>query len=316
MMRWDILVASLALPSCLLSILPLVTHIRSANFAAIVLILATMILNLQNFLNAVIWPKNNLENDWDGRILCDIEVKLSIGLSMSATGAIVSILRQTTIILDIDHVTLSPSSRQCMLKAAFEGTVCVLVPTIMMALHYVVQSERYWILPVVGCTAAFDNNWVTVILIFMPPILLCIPGSVYCLMVILRILKQRKEIASALAFPAAASASRARFTRLSNLALLLFLLYLPLAIYNFLQSCFPGKYHPFSWSFIHPPDWKDSIYKISGTPAITLDRWVQIGVGYVCFAFFGARNEVVEVCKAWAKKVRLGLREMISGGAS
>ncbi|KAK5064622.1 hypothetical protein LTR84_000456 [Exophiala bonariae] len=273
-----------------------------------------MILNVQNFINAVIWPSDNLDNYWDGRILCDVEAKLSIGLSMSVTGAIVSILRQTTIILNIDNVTLSPTSRQRMFKIAFEGTVCVLVPTIMMAVHYVVQSERYWILPVTGCTAAFDNNWVTAILMFTPPMLLCIPGSVYCIIVIWRIVKQKKEIASAIAFPGASSASRARFTRLSNLALVLFWLYLPLALYNFLQSCFPGRYHPFSWSFIHPPDWKDSIYKISGAPAITLDRWVQIGVGYMCFTFFGPGTETIEACKSWVKRVRLGLQEMIPSG--
>lgn len=305
-MRWDILVAALAFPSCLLSIFPLIAHVRSTNFAAIVLILATMILNLQNFVNALVWPKNNLENYWDGRILCDIQVKLFIGLSMSVTGAIVSILRQTAIILDTNSMTLSPSHRQRVLKATFEGTVCVLIPAIMMTAHYVVQSERYWILPVVGCTAAFDNNWVTVILMFVPPLLMCIPGSVFCILILVRMWKQRKEIASALASPVAASASRARFTRLSNLALILFLLYFPLAIYTFLQGCLIG-HHPFSWAFIHPPDWKNSIYKISGTPAITLDRWLQIGVGYMCFAFFGAGNETIEVCQSCLKWMRLGL---------
>lgn len=312
-MRWDILVAALAFPSCMLSIPPLIAHIRNANLAATVLILAIIILNLQNFVNALIWPNNDVENSWDGRIFCDIEVKLYIGLPMVSIGAITSILRQTAIILDTNSITLSPSPKQRIRTAIFEGTVCLLLPVIMMATHYVVQAERYWILPVVGCRAAYDNTWLTIILIFLPPTLVCISGSIYCVMIVLRMRKQRNEIASALALPVAATTSNSRFTRLSNLALTLFLLYFPLAIYSLLQSWL-GPRHPFSWDFIHPPNWKGSIYKISGAPSIPIGRWLQIGVGYLCFAFFSAGNETIEVWQSWVKWTRLGLRKLVSLG--
>jgi pheromone a factor receptor len=314
-MRWDILVAALAFPSFMLSIPPLIAHIRGTNFAATVLILTTMILNLQNFVNALIWPTNDVEDSWDGRIFCDIEVKLSIGLPMGTIGAITSILRQTTIILDTNSITLSPSPKQRIRKAIFEGTVCVILPAIMMATHYVVQTQRYWILPVVGCRAAFDTTWLTTILIFLPPTLVCIPGSIYCIMIVLRMWKQRNEIASALGLPVTATASHSRFTRLSNLALTLFLLYFPLGLYSLLLSWL-GPRHPFSWDFIHPPHWKDSIYKISGAPFIPIDRWLHVAVGYLCFAFFGVGNETIEVCQSWVKWTWLGLRKLASLGTT
>ena len=311
-MRWDILVAVLAFPSCMLSIPPLIAHIRSKNFAATVLILATMILNLENFVNALIWSTSDVENSWDGRIFCDIEVKLSIGLPMASIGAITSILRQTAIILDTNSITLTPNPKQRIQKAIFEGTVCVLLPAIMMATHYVVQPQRYWILPVVGCKASYDNNWLTIILIFLPTILVCIPGSIYCIMVVTSHPEARSEIASALTLPVAATTSRSRFTRLSNLALTLFLLYLPLGIYSLLLSWL-GPRHPFSWDSIHPPDWKDSIDRISGPPSIPIDRWLHVGVGYLCFAFFGIGTETIEVFQSWVKWTRLGLRKLSLG---
>lgn len=313
MMRWDILVAALAFASCMLSILPLVVHIRNTNFAAIVLILATMVLNLQSFVNALIWPANDIENSWDGRIFCDIEVKLYIGLNMAVVGAITSILRQTAIILDTTSITLSPSPKQQICKAIFEGTVCVAIPLILMPAHYVVQPERYWILPVVGCTLSVDRSWMMVVLMWVPPTLVSIAGSIYCGLVILRMWKQRKETASASALPAAATTSGSHFRRLSNLALTLFLFCFPLGIYSLLQFLLdPG--HPFSWDFIHGPDWKDKIYKISGTPSIPPDRWLQIWIGYLCFAFFGAGDEAVEVYRSWMRWMRQGIRKVVSRG--
>ena len=314
-MRWDILVAALALASCILSTLPLMVHIRKTNFAAIVLVLATMGLNLQTFINALIWPSSDLQSGWDGRIFCDIEVKLYIGLAMAILGAIASILRQTAIIMDPRSIMLSPSPKQQICKAIFEGTVCIAMPIIMMATHYIVQSDRYWILPVAGCTASFDQNWVMIVLMRVPPTIVSITGCIYCGLVILRMWKQRKESSSssALALPAAATTSRSHFTRLSILALTVFLVCFPLSIYGLFQISLT-KLHPFNWGFIHGPDWKKKIYKISGPPSIPPDRWLQIGVGFLYFVFFGTGGEAIEVYRSWIMWTQQGIQKVASLG--
>ncbi|KEF61171.1 uncharacterized protein A1O9_02736 [Exophiala aquamarina CBS 119918] len=274
-----------------------------------------MVLNLQTFVNALIWPAKDLEASWDGRILCDIEIKLWIGLSMAVVGAITSILRQTAIILDTTNITLSPSLKELRRKAIFEGTFCVAIPVIMMPAQYIVQPERYWILPVVGCTASFDSSWMTVFLMWMPPTVVSITGSIYCGLVILRMQKQRKENGSALALPGVATTSGSHFTRLSSLALTLFLFCFPLGIYGLvLASLKPG--HPFSWKFIHGPDWKGKIYKISGAPSIPIDRWLQIGIGFLCFAFFGVGTETIEAYRSRMRWMRQGMRTLVSRGTT
>ena len=296
----NILVPALALPSCLLCLLPMIAHAKSRSFAATVLAFATMVLNLQIFVNAIIWHESDPEKWWDGRILCDVEVKLFLGLAVAVMGSIISILRQMAAILQPDEMGAIQSSRQRRWHVAFELSFCILMPLLVMTAHYVVQPSRYRITTISGCTPSFDNSLIGILLIWTWPMFVCLLGAVYCGICISRLRRQRREMAAILSN--VPSTTRSRFTRLFSLSTVLLVLYVALVVCSVFGNLSNGL-HPFNWNFIYPHDWRNRIYKVP-LVLIPVDRWIEIGSGYMCFAFFGLGHEAMELYKSWIRSLR------------
>ncbi|OQV02049.1 hypothetical protein CLAIMM_07304 [Cladophialophora immunda] len=281
-MVWDT-TSTVVVPLALLAIFaafpPIVVQLRVKNFAASVLLIGITILNIQNFVNAVIWSSDDPDDWWDGKILCDIEVKLYIGVSLAVEGAVASIFRQISIILDSDRMTVTPCPRQRRITRAIELLLCILLPIFVMAGHYLVQRGRYWLRTVAGCVATYDNNWVAPLVTYGWPMVVCVTGSVYCLISVLRLWRHRRQVLALLSHTPGATPSR--FFRLFALAFALLVMYCPLAVFAFAQNV-RVPMHMYSWSYIHPSDWSERI-RLEPEPALgtasqafTFDRWAQI----------------------------------------
>ncbi|RVX71464.1 hypothetical protein B0A52_05036 [Exophiala mesophila] len=308
---WTILVPFLSLLACLLSIPQIFVHIQTRNFAASVFAISSVTANFQNFINALIWPRFDPWNSFNGKILCDIEVKAYIGLGLAMIGAVTSILRQMAIILEPNRRVMTASPLQRYIRVAFEAFFCVVLPLIMMATHYVVQTFRYVIVPLSGCTLVYDNSWVSVLLQFIWPPLVCLLGSVYCILCIIRLFRQRRQTLTVL--PSLPAAIRARYLRLFGLACSSLVLFLPLSIYTFSQNALVVQ-HPYSWSQTHPPDWVSRVLWTAEIPSIIgFDRWVQIAIGFVGFGFFGLGNEAIAMYKTWMRRIKVAMRRSAKG---
>ncbi|EXJ93124.1 hypothetical protein A1O3_01681 [Capronia epimyces CBS 606.96] len=293
-----ITIPAVALLACLVSIPPLLVHFKARNFAATVLILGVTILNVQNFANAIIWASQDRYSWWNGKILCDIEVKLYIGIAVAADGAVASIFRQTAMILDTDRMTVAPSPQQRRSRLAVEILLCIMLPVLVMAAHYLVQNDRYWLTTSAGCTPAFDTCWPTLLLIFLWPVLVCLMGSIYCALSVIRLWRHRKEMSSVLSSTPGVTSSR--FLRLFALGFTLLLGYCPLAILAFAENVSIPR-HRYSWAFIHPPDWAERIILVPSTERLTFDRWAQIATGFLFFLFFGLGKEATQIYHSWLK---------------
>lgn len=303
-MAWDayaIAIPPLALLACIACIPPFVIQIQARNFAATILVLGIAILNLQNFINALIWASADPSTWWHGKILCDIEVKLYIGMGVAVDGAVASIFRQISVILDTERMTVTPSPRQRKVRLAIEIGLCIIIPTCVMAAHYLVQKERYWLRPSAGCTPSFDNNWVTTFLIYLWPVVSCVVGSAYCGISIYRLWRHRTEMASVLSHTPGVTTSR--FFRLFALAFALLVTYCPLAIFAFAANV-SIPMHIYSWSYIHPADWNSRIIIRQTAGRLSFDRWGQIATGYLLFGFFGLGPDAVRMYRAWLKPAK------------
>jgi pheromone a factor receptor len=64
-------------------------------------------------------------------------------------------------------------------KAFIDLAICFTLLTLQMLLHYIIQPNRYYIEPIDGCTASYDNSWPTVVIIFMWPLILCLINCYY-----------------------------------------------------------------------------------------------------------------------------------------
>jgi pheromone a factor receptor len=311
-MAWassSLIMMPLALLAVFVAIPPMIIQLRAKNFPASILIIGITILNVQNLLNAVIWHSNNDDGWWDGKILCDIEVKLYLGIFQATDGAIASIFRQIAIILHPDHIGVSASPRQQKIRWIFELTLCVFLPVYVMVGHYFTQRRRYWIRPTTGCITTFDTNYAAPFLTYLWPLVGALIGSTYCLISTIRLCKHRKQMSSVLSRPSGATASR--YSRLFAFAFTLLAVYCPISIFVFIQNVMIPM-HKYSWSYIHPPNWSERIvFEQNGghnNQQISFDRWAQLATAYIIFLFFGLGQEAVQMYSSWIGQVKCWFR--------
>nr|KAK5441511.1 a-factor receptor [Exophiala xenobiotica] len=294
-LAYSVTFAILAFMACLACVPPLLIHIKAKNLAAIVLTLGIAILCFLNALNALIWHSGDQDTWWDGKILCDIEVKLYIGQGVSVDGVILCLFRQIAAILDTEHISLAPSRQQRKITLVIEICLCVVLPSLVMATQYVVQRPRYWVRRIAGCTPSYDNSWPSFLLFYTWPMILCITACVYCAVAMVRLWRHRRELSAVLSDTP--GATRSQNYRLISFAVVLLLIYLPFNIVAFAGNM-STQWHIYSWSYIHPSDWADGIlFDPLATPSF--DRWTQIVTAYILFGFFGLGRDTKQMYRSW-----------------
>ena len=299
-----ILLPMLAGLSVVLCLPPLVTHLESRNVAAAVLVFWITLDNFFNFINPLIWPTDELNTLWSGAGLCDVEVKLVLASSAAIPGALICIFRQLALILDTDNTTLAPSRGQRRRRLAFEVFFCAVCPLYMVCVHFIVQPFRYYIFAISGCVASFDTSWPGIMLIFMPPLVLCAVAAGYCGLVVVRLRKYRQQFSSILA-SSQSRLNKTRFLRLFILSATLIVIFLPIAIYVFTRNLGYPK-SPFSWSKVLGPAWSKTIVRIPTQGTVNFDRWLNVGIGYMAFLFFGFGSDATTLYRSWLLKLGLG----------
>jgi len=169
----------LALMTLILDIAPLAWHIRNRNLAASSLVSWILLSNFMNMVNAFIWPTDNVTSWFNGSGLCDIEVKLTIAGGFGIVGSLLCIMRSLAQVLDTKRTILSPSQAKRHWKTAIDCLLCFGGPIYSMAIHYVVQPNRYFIFAISGCTISYDNSWPKLVLILIWPPILCLVAVYY-----------------------------------------------------------------------------------------------------------------------------------------
>lgn len=175
-----VIVPLLAFFSIFVSIAPLVLHWKNRNLPACCLIGWFLILNLFNITNAIIWPTDESTTWWNGVGLCDIEVKIMIASYVAVPGDIMCIFRGLACVLDTRRATLVPTRQQRWRNQFMELLFCVAVPIIAMITQVSYQANRYMIFAISGCVNSFDESWVSVLLGFIWPPIICFIAAYYC----------------------------------------------------------------------------------------------------------------------------------------
>jgi len=115
--------------------------------------------------------------------------------------------------------------------------------------------------------------------------------------------KYRKEFAVVLS-ASSSGLTKSRFLRLFFMSLALTVLGLPIQFYALYQNTiFPLV--PYSWSRVHGPGWWDIIL-IPTNGGVTLDRWIQLAVGFTVFVFFGLGHDMKKMYRSWLLAVGFG----------
>lgn len=169
-----------SLSGFLLCISPLICQVSHRNLAASCLIGYMMISDAFYALNALIWSHGDVNSWWDGAGLCDIEVKIQIATQIALPGTLFCIFYTLADVMNTDRATLVPTRAERLRKQALEVTFCFVIPLVAMALHFICQPFRYGILGVTGCAQSFDESWVSFVLVYGWPPVICLLAAVYC----------------------------------------------------------------------------------------------------------------------------------------
>lgn len=175
-----ILLPILACLSLVLAVPPFAWHLKNRNVAACSLIFWVTLANVFVFINAMLWPTDDVQNWWNGVGLCDVEVKLTWAFSVGACGSLACIMRNLAGVLNVDRGAVMSTQAQRRRQALVDLVWCYACPIYIMAVDYVVQAGRYYIFTIAGCTPAVDNSWATVFLIFIWAPIFSVVGSYYC----------------------------------------------------------------------------------------------------------------------------------------
>ena len=174
-----ILLAFFSFVIMLLIIPPMLWHFRNRNIGATALVGWTVVLLLFTFINAVLWPNDNINSWYNGVGLCDVEIKIQVASEVARPASLACILRALAAVLDTDRATLIKTKAQRRRNYIIDLTWCLGFPLLQMLFHYIVQYRRYYLYGISGCIPAISFSLVTVFLLGLPPLLWTLIDTYY-----------------------------------------------------------------------------------------------------------------------------------------
>lgn len=149
----------LAFPSWILCVAPMFWQLSQRNIAAGSLMLWMIFLNFFNSINPIIWPRDNMEDWYNGEGLCDIQVRIQVGAVVALAACAAVLARRLCNVMDTRNITIAPSRKSVIVERIIEIGCCWVYPAILMITYYVVQPFRYFLFGISGCVAAYDSSW-------------------------------------------------------------------------------------------------------------------------------------------------------------
>ncbi|KAJ5148638.1 hypothetical protein N7448_000216 [Penicillium atrosanguineum] len=282
--------------SIALSISPLILHAKNRNLPATALICWCTVLNVFNIINALLWPNDNIDAWWDGKGLCDIELKIMVASYVAIPGCLVGMFRGLAMVMDTSRATWTPSKTLRRRNRAINLLFCVIAPIIAMITHIVWQKSRFLLYSISGCVNNFDESWVSFMLAFIWPPILCLIACYYCCLVLVRLFKYRSDFVHILR-SRGSTMNKSGFLRLFFLAFSMLIAILPVEAYLvWYDVSLSLPWHQYSWKKLHGPgsNWSQ-IQKVATYGVVFFDRWNPVAAGFMIFIFFGFGRDATKM---------------------
>ncbi|CAE6358451.1 unnamed protein product [Rhizoctonia solani] len=288
-----------------LVLLPISWHWKAKNIGTLLYIGWTVLGNLNWLINTIVWRGTweDLAPRW-----CDISSKIVIGQSVGLTAASLCINRKLYNIATIQSVTRSPKSKR--MNDIADLCLGILLPIIVMALHYVVQPTRYNIIENIGCWPNTQNTPLAIPLTMIWPIIIGTASFIYCGLAIRAFLKARQQFNQVLN-NSGSGVNMSRYFRLMALATEEMLFTLPFAIYILVMNLTQAPMIPWiSWEDTHQDYntiWKTPWILMKASQqnynTMMINLWVLPAGGFLFFVWFGLGGEAIASYKAAFYKV-------------
>ncbi|CUS11399.1 unnamed protein product [Tuber aestivum] len=290
--------------SIVMALIPLAWHVRNGNTAAVCLIVWITLFNLLSFSNAIIWGGSGIDiyTAWDGKIFCDIEIKIFIASGAGIVGSVAAIARNLARVMS-HKVSVIKTKRARRRELVQDLLLSLGLPAWIMAVHYLVQPSRYSLLATTGCTPTIDDSWPSIPLILVWPPIISLVSAYYAGLVLARVHRYRQQFADILR-SSNSGLTTSRFIRLFVLSLVLVAVNLPLTFYIFYRNLDSPRI-TYNWDLVHGEGW-NYILRIPSYDIVQFDRWISVGAGYFIFFVFGIGSDALKMYRGWLDNLGLG----------
>jgi pheromone a factor receptor len=298
-MGYQAALIALSALAVLLLIPPFIWHIKTLNIPLITLICWLLLMNLKIFVDAIIWGGSDFMTRYDGVGYCDVMVKLQVGANVGISSSVAGVMYNLYKILKADSAIPAPRSFK---KVATDLSISLLTPVVVMALNYLVQTRRYYILQYSGCQNVTSLTWVTVIVYSMWMVVWSLVGVVFAIMIIIIFFRKRKDVRDILKCTNS-GLNIVRFSKLLSFCCVIILVMFPLSMYIFTDGI--GRVQQnYSFSLTHSPAvWNLISFVPLSQPYYT--TWIYLALSYVVFIFFGLGSDAIEMYLEILSKVGL-----------
>ncbi|CAE6467716.1 unnamed protein product [Rhizoctonia solani] len=277
-----------------LVLIPLPWHWRARNIGTLSLIFWLSSINLTRGINAVIWGGKTIDY---APVWCDICTKLVIGANWGFSASTVCISRYLAQVSSPHHTVANVTDRRR--RIIFEIFMCVVLPLIAMALHYVVQGHRFDILEDFGCNPTTYVSVAALCLVYLPSLVLALITLVYS-GIALRWFVHRRAQFQAVLQSNNSGLTTSRYLRLIALSITEMLFATAMTIFVLVITLEDNGLRPWvSWDFVHS-DWlRVDQFAKALSPQYFWDRylltWYMVPITSIAFfAFFGFGQEAKE----------------------
>lgn len=287
-----ILLSTFSLFAFLLLLPAFIWHCRCKNTPAIFLIFWLLFLDLNSFICAIIWSNENFYENWDGKVYCDIALKLELGSSCGKIAAVSALALNLYMVLCAKNpIFMGAKSKR---KLFLDLAICLITPIFVMSTSYVVQASRYVVGRYRGCTNTFYYTYLSLIFYSIWNLIWAVVALVFAALTLIKYFTKKKDVNNILKCTNSGLNFR-KFARLLIFSILIIIALVPLAVYNFASD---AKYYrgPFIWKEIHTSYWGEIVYYDLGI-STCYDRFIDIGLSFIAFIIFGLGSDALTMYK-------------------
>ncbi|KZT19582.1 fungal pheromone STE3G-protein-coupled receptor [Neolentinus lepideus HHB14362 ss-1] len=194
-----------------LLLVPLPWHLRARNVATLSMIGWLFVLNVIYAVDAIVWANNVkiLVPVW-----CDITTKVIVGGNFALPAACLCVCIHLEKVSSVRAARTT--SREKRRRQIIEGLMCFGIPTLFMALHYIVQGHRFDIIEDFGCRPTIYASIPALILMWVVPLVVATLALGFAALALKHFLERRISFAKHL--DNRAGLSTARYLRLIMMA--------------------------------------------------------------------------------------------------
>lgn len=150
----------------ILNLPPSIWHIMNKNIPALTLLIYVEILMMDGFISAIVWGGPDYVNAWNGKVWCDIMVRIQLAASVGISSSISCVSFNLLMIFLTNRMTTFWFGNKWV-KPCCEVFFSIVFPFIISGVAYLAQSFRYLISRYSGCSPPLVTDSISVVTFYL-----------------------------------------------------------------------------------------------------------------------------------------------------